>query len=109
MKNLILFVLLVFCTTLFPDNIYFGPGQQIASFEEAFEIAETGDHLIKYRIDTFELPAPVPGDAHSIKWLSFPALDVILNTGDIAENVLGDELLDPDILFEVDFYGNDDI
>ncbi|MDP8203404.1 MAG: T9SS type A sorting domain-containing protein [Candidatus Tenebribacter mawsonii] len=53
----------------------------------------------KYRVDTIELPGP---ETHNgWKWLSFPALDNVLNDADIAENILAD-ILDPNILDKVE-------
>ena len=87
---LVLLITLYTTTLLFSKNIYFGQGQQIVTFEEAFEIAQTGDHLIQSRVDTIIFEK-------GYKWLSFPSLDVVLDDEDIAENVL-DDVLDPNIL-----------
>lgn len=52
----------------------------------------------RYRVDTIELPG---AETHNgWKWLSFPALDNVLDDADIAENVLED-ILDPTILDSV--------
>ncbi|MFC1898288.1 FlgD immunoglobulin-like domain containing protein [Candidatus Cloacimonadota bacterium] len=75
-------------------NIYFGPRQDILTFEEAFDFSQSGDHLIKSRIDTIRFK-------RGIKWLSFPALDVVLDDANLASYVLYD-ILDPNILEEVD-------
>lgn len=47
-----------------------------------------GDHYGIRFYDTIELPSPEEDDGW--KWLSFPALDVVLDDADIAENVLYD-------------------
>jgi hypothetical protein len=48
-----------------------------------------------HKYDTIELPSPE--EDNGWKWLSFPALDIVLDDADIAENVLED-ILDPAIL-----------
>ncbi len=54
---------------------------------------------INHRIDEIELPPPTTNNGW--KWLSFPALDNVLNDADVAENVLED-ILDPTILDKVE-------
>ncbi|RLC49074.1 MAG: hypothetical protein DRI23_09755, partial [Candidatus Cloacimonadota bacterium] len=83
MKKNFLLLIIFLSIYAFSDNIYFGQGQQIVTFEEAFEIAQTGDHLIQSRVDTIIFEK-------GYKWLSFPSLDVVLDDEDIAENVLDD-------------------
>lgn len=54
------------------DNIYFGSGQEIATFEEAFANSQTGDQLI----DCNEIDAKIlPGNHWN--WVSFPRLERI--------------------------------
>ncbi|MCF7794521.1 MAG: T9SS type A sorting domain-containing protein [Candidatus Cloacimonetes bacterium] len=50
---------------------------------------------VDHKYDLIELPPPAVDSGW--KWLSFPALDVVLNDADIAENVLAD-ILNPNIL-----------
>ncbi len=115
MKHLILFVLIIFYAQLFSTDLHFGPGQDYTNFEAAFNAAMSGDHLIDctakdmkilpadigaicaitHRYDIIELPSPEEDDGW--KWLSFPALDTVLDDADIAGNVLAD-ILDPTIL-----------
>ncbi len=88
-----MFLLMFLAANLFCERIYFGPGQPLATFEEAFALADTGDYLIEARCDTIRFDS-------GWKWLSFPSLDVVLEDADLAENILED-ILDPNILEEV--------
>jgi hypothetical protein len=54
---------------------------------------------VNHRYDQVSLP-PTTVD-NGIKWLSFPALDVVRDSADIAENVLTD-ILDPNILNQLE-------
>ena len=58
---------------------------------------------INHRIDEIELPPPTTDNGW--KWLSFPALDDVLNNADIAGNILAD-ILDPTILDKVETEGH---
>ena len=68
MKKVILAVGLMIGISIFAENIYFGSGQQIATFEEAFEIAKTGDHLIEATTKTYTFKK-------GINWLCFDILE----------------------------------
>ncbi len=70
MKHLILFLLIIYCTQLFSTDLYFGPGQKYTNFEEAFETAMNGDHLIDCTTKDMKI---LPGNHWN--WVSFPKLD----------------------------------
>jgi FlgD Ig-like domain len=63
---------------------------------------------ITHKYDIVDLPDPALGDDYGIKWLSLPALDVVLNNADIASNAL-DDVLDPSVLYKVKFQDEEDI
>ena len=58
---------------------------------------------VTHKYDIIELPDASTDNGW--KWLSFPALDDVLNNADIAENVLAD-ILDPTILDKVETEGH---
>ncbi|MDO9576581.1 MAG: T9SS type A sorting domain-containing protein [Candidatus Cloacimonadales bacterium] len=74
MKKVILAVGLMIGISIFAENIYFGPGQQIATFEEAFECAQTGDYLIELTAKTYTFPSQWTIPDYGWKWLSFDIL-----------------------------------
>ena len=67
MKMIALVTAVILGSYLFAETIFFGPGQPIATFDEAFAIAKTGDYLIEAKIDTVRFTS-------GWNWVSFPRL-----------------------------------
>jgi len=83
MKRICLAMITLVFASLGSKSIYFGTGYPVATFEAAFQLAEPGDYLIEARTDTVNFEK-------GWKWLSFPALDVVLDNADLAGNVIND-------------------
>jgi hypothetical protein len=86
MKKLIWIIAFIVVYTLNSKNIYFGPRQKISTFEEAFYLAETGDHLIQSRIDTIRFK-------RDYNWISFPRLPMQSGTN-TNQPVTADNIVD---------------
>ena len=97
-----IFILCLFYSLLFPVDIYYGPGLKYTDFESAFQMAETGDHII----DCTEVDIKIlPGNHWN--WISFPRLNRADNSEVDAKDIFTkfhDWPLQMKLLHELDFH-----
>ena len=95
---------IIFFSGLLCKNIYFGPGQPFATFEDAFQVAEIGDNLIEARIDSIKLET-------GINWKCLPVLDDVLTGNNLASHIFNEiqQPPYPAALEEIEFQDGVDI